>query len=353
VDTKESLIVPPLRMIAWEVTRNCNLNCIHCRASADLGPYPGELSREECLRLIDDIASFSKPVVILTGGEPLLRNDIFEISAYGNKRGLRMVMAVNGTLLNPENIKTMKDAGIQRISVSLDGATPETHDEFRRVKGSFARAIKGIEHAKTEALEFQINTTITSQNLEEIAEIHELAKRLGAKAHHIFVLVPTGRGKEIEKEQQVSPEEYEKVLRWFYEQEKKTALQLKATCAPQYYRMRKELRGEYPEGFVHGSSPLDTKTRGCLGGVGFCFISHAGQVSPCGYLELDCGNVRKNLLPEIWSHSPIFLELRDFEKYEGKCGACKFVMICGGCRARAFYSTGNYLSEDPYCTYDP
>ena len=351
--TKKSVIVPPLRMIAWEVTRSCNLNCIHCRASADLGPHSGGLSREECLRLIDDIASFSKPVVILTGGEPLLRNDIFEIAAHGNKRGLRMVMAVNGTLLNPENIKTMKDAGIERISVSLDGATPETHDEFRRVKGSFARAIKGIEHAKAEALEFQINTAITRQNLREIAEIHELAKTLGATAHHIFVLVPTGRGKEIEKEQAVSPEEYEKLLRWFHDQEDKTFLQLKATCAPQYYRMREELRGEHHNGFVHGSSPLDTKTRGCLGGVGFCFISHAGQVSPCGYLELDCGNVRKNLLPEIWSHSPIFLELRDFEKYEGKCGACKFVRMCGGCRARAFYSTGNYLSEDPYCTYDP
>jgi AdoMet-dependent heme synthase len=352
VDTKKSLIVPPLRMIAWEVTRNCNLNCIHCRASADFGPHPGELSWKECSRLIDDIASFSKPVVILTGGEPLLRNDIFAIAAYGNKRGLRMVMAVNGTLLDPENIKKMKTAGIQRISVSLDGATPETHDEFRRVKGSFAGAIKGIEHAKTEALEFQINTTITSQNLKEISEIHELAKRLGAKAHHIFVLVPTGRGKQIEKEQKVSPEEYEKVLRWFYEQEDKAFLQLKATCAPQYYRMRKELRGEHPKDFVHESSPLDTKTRGCLGGVGFCFISHVGQVSPCGYLELDCGNVRINSLHEIWSHSPTFVELRDFEKYEGKCGSCKFVRICGGCRARAFYAAGNYLGEDPYCTYD-
>ena len=340
-------------MIAWEVTRTCNLNCIHCRASADLGPHPGELSREECLRLIDDIASFSKPVVILTGGEPLLRNDSFEIAAYGNKRGLRMVMAVNGTLLNPQNIKKMKDAGIQRISVSLDGATPETHDEFRRVKGAFAGAIKGIEQAKAEELEFQINTTITRQNLKEIAAIHNVAKKLGAKAHHIFVLVPTGRGKEIEKEQEVSPEEYDKVLHWFYEQEDKTFLQLKATCAPQYYRMREEIRGEHPKDFVHGSSPLDTKTRGCLGGVGFCFISHVGQVSPCGYLELDCGNVRKNSLQEIWSHSPIFVKLRDFKKYEGKCGSCKFVRICGGCRARAFYATGNYLSEDPYCTYGP
>jgi radical SAM protein with 4Fe4S-binding SPASM domain len=264
-----------------------------------------------------------------------------------------MVMAVNGTLLNPENIKTIRDAGIQRISVSLDGATPETHDEFRRVKGSFARAIKGIEQAKTEALEFQINTMITRQNLQEISAIHELAKRLGAKAHHIFVLVPTGRGKEIEKEQEVLTEEYENVLRWFYEQEDKSPLQLKATCAPQYYRIRQELMTENPKSVAHGFSPLDTKTRGCLGGVGFCFISHVGQVSPCGYLELDCGNVRKNTLQEIWSHSPILTKLRDFKKYEGKCGACNFLMICGGCRARAFYASGNYLGEDPHCPYDP
>jgi len=353
VDTKKSLIVPPLRMIAWEVTRTCNLNCVHCRASADLGTHPGELSREECWRLIDDIASFSKPVVILTGGEPLLRDDIFEIAAYGNKRGLRMVMAVNGTLLNPENIKAIKDAGIQRISVSFDGAAPETHDEFRRVKGAFAGAIKGINYAKANALEFQINTTITRQNLNEVAEIHELAKRLGAKAHHIFVLVPTGRGREIEEEQKVSVEEYEKILHWFYDQEGKTTLQLKATCAPQYYRIREAFRGQHPKNFVHGSSPLDTKTRGCLGGVGFCFISHVGQVSPCGYLELDCGNVRKSPLQEIWSHSPVFVSLRDFKKYEGKCGGCKFVRICGGCRARAYYATGNFLGEDPYCIYDP
>ena len=352
MDTKEILRVPPLRMIAWEITRTCNLNCIHCRASADMGPHPGELSLEECLRLIDDIASFSKPVLILTGGEPLLRNDIFEIAAYGTRRGLRMVMAVNGTLLNPQNIKAMKEVGIQRISVSLDGATPETHDAFRRVKGAFAGAITGIEQAKLDSLEFQINTTITRQNLKEIAEIHALAKKLGAKAHHIFVLVPTGRGKEIEKEQEVSPQEYEKVLRWFCDQEDKTSLQLKATCAPQYYRMREELRVENHKDFAHASSPLDTKTRGCLGGVGFCFISHVGQVSPCGYLELDCGNVKGNSLQEIWYHSSIFANLRDFKKYEGKCGSCKFVRICGGCRARAFYTTGNYLGQDPYCTYD-
>ena len=340
-------------MIAWEVTRNCNLNCIHCRASADLGPHPGEFSRDECLRLIDDIASFSKPVVILTGGEPLLREDIFEIASYGNEKGLRMVMAVNGTLLNPETIKKIKAAGIQRISISLDGATAKSHDAFRRVQGAFSEAFKGIEYARDAHLEFQINTTITKKNLRELPAIHAKAKKLGAKAHHIFVLVPTGRGREIEEEQKVSTEEYEKVLHWFYHQEGKTTLQLKATCAPQYYRIRKELMAEDTKSATHDASPLDTKTRGCLGGIGFCFISHIGKVSPCGYLELDCGAVRKNSLKEIWSDSPIFKKLRDFKKYEGKCCACEFVRICGGCRARAYYATGNYLGEDPFCTYSP
>lgn len=353
MEPEKKLSVPPLRMIAWEVTRNCNLNCIHCRASADMGPHPGELSREECFRLIDDILSFSQPVIILTGGEPLLREDIFEIAEYGNNRGLRMVMAVNGTLLTPEHVNKMKAAGIQRISVSIDGATPESHDAFRQVKGAFAGALNGLATAKSGGMEFQINTTITRENLKELPEIHELAKSLGAKAHHIFVLVPTGRGKEIEEAQKITPEEYEKVLRWFYEQEGNTSLQLKATCAPQYYRIRKELIAHVPSKGCNDSSGLDAKTRGCLGGVAFCFISHVGQVSPCGYLELPCGNVRETSLREIWSNAPVFKAFRDFKHYEGKCRACKFVGICGGCRARAYYATGNYLAEDPYCNYNP
>ncbi|MCX8012341.1 MAG: radical SAM protein, partial [Desulfobacterota bacterium] len=323
---QEKADVPPLRMIAWEITRNCNLKCIHCRAAADFGPHSGEFSSQECLRLIDEIVLFSKPVVILTGGEPLLREDIFEIAAYGTTRGIKMVMAVNGTLVTPQNIEKMKAAGIQRISISLDGATYKTHDAFRQVEGAFAGALNGISYAKSGGLDFQINTTITKANLREIAEIHKLAKNLGAKAHHIFVLVPTGRGKELGKEQSVSPEEYDNILQWFCAQEENTSLQLKATCAPQYYRIRKKLR------IKASNQSLDAKTRGCLGGVGFCFISHTGKVYPCGYLELESGDVRKESLKEIWYHSSVFMQLRSFNKYEGKCGKCKFVKICGGCR---------------------
>ncbi|MEW6376328.1 MAG: radical SAM protein, partial [Thermodesulfobacteriota bacterium] len=178
-----------LRMVAWEVTRNCNLACVHCRASAERGPYPGELSTEECLRVMDEIASISKPVIILTGGEPLLQSDIFDLARYGSGKGFRMVMATNGTLITEETVKEMKASGIQRISISLDGPDAETHDAFRKVKGSFEGSLQGTEMAKKEGLEFQINTTITQANLHLIADILRLAVDLGAVAHHIFLLV--------------------------------------------------------------------------------------------------------------------------------------------------------------------
>jgi len=353
VNSKARASAPPLRMIAWEVTRNCNLNCVHCRASADMGPHPHEFSFDECIHLIDDVTSLSQPVIILTGGEPLLRDDIFEIADYGNRKGLRMVMAVNGTLVTPENAERMKKAGIRRISISIDGATPESHDNFRRVQGAFLGALRGIDYAKSAGVEFQINTTITKKNLHELPDIHSLVKKLDAAAHHIFVLVPMGRGKNIKEEERISPEEYEKVLYWFWEQEDRTLLQLKATCAPQYYRIMKEMLEKSCKNSSGNSSEFNVKTRGCLGGVGFCFISHRGKVSPCGYLELDCGSVREHSLKWIWSHSSTFRALRDFKSYEGKCGFCKYVRICGGCRARAYYSSGNFLAEDPYCNYEP
>lgn len=345
--------IPPLRMVAWEVTRRCNLNCIHCRASADMAAQPDEFSHEECRRLLDAIAAFSRPVVILTGGEPLLRDDIYELAGYGTGLGLRMVMAVNGTLVTPQRAGALKDAGIQRISVSIDGATAESHDQFRRVGGAFAGAMEGIAHARRAELPFQINTTITKQNLAEISAIHELTKKLGAVAHHLFVLVPTGRGKDLDRAQKVTREEYDEVLEWFYRQEGSTSLQLKATCAPQYYRICAERGVSHTVRPGDGAAALHRMTRGCLGGVSFCFISHVGRVSPCGYLELDCGDVRREPLEQIWASAPVFRGLRDFRHYQGKCGRCRHVGICGGCRARAYYATGDFLAEDPYCTYLP
>ncbi len=341
-----------LRLVAWEVTRTCNLACIHCRAAALDRPYPNELSSQECFSVLDQIGEIGKPIIILTGGEPLLRPDIFEIAAYGNARGFRMTMAVNGTLLTRGKADRMVQAGIQRISISIDGATASSHDAFRQVQGAFQGALGGIDNAKAAGLDFQINTTITKQNLHELAAIQDLAVSLGAVAHHIFLLVPMGRGKDLD-EQGISAEQYEDTLHWFYEQKDKVPLQLKATCAPHYYRILRQRAKSEGKEVTMQSFGLDAMTRGCLGGTGFVFLSHLGQVQPCGYLELDCGNVREKSFKEIWENSEVFRNLRDFKKYEGKCGRCEYVRVCGGCRARAYESTGNYLAPEPLCLHEP
>ncbi|HBZ55437.1 MAG TPA: radical SAM/SPASM domain-containing protein, partial [Syntrophobacteraceae bacterium] len=227
------------RLIAWEVTRTCNLSCIHCRAAAQDRPYEGELTTQEAFAFLDNVASFAKPIIILTGGEPLLRPDIFEIAAYGKAKGFRMTMAPNGTLITPDKAQQMKEAGIERISISIDGATAASHDAFRQVPGAFDGALRGIGYARQAGLEFQINTSITQQNLAELADIQKLAVNLGAVAHHIFLLVPTGRGKDL-AEQAITAQQYEKTLHWFYEQKDLVPLQLKATCAPHYYRILRQ-----------------------------------------------------------------------------------------------------------------
>jgi heme b synthase len=341
-----------LRLVAWETTRNCNLACVHCRASATLGPHSGELSSQEAFRLLDQIAEVGQAIIILTGGEPLLREDIFDIARYGTDKGLRMVMALNGTLVTKKVSRKLADAGIQRISVSLDGSGPEYHDRFRKVKGAFEGTLRGIELLKDAGLEFQINTTITKTNLDQIPEIQDLAVNLGAVAHHIFLLVPTGRGKYI-VDQEINAAEYEKALNWFYDQREKTPLQLKATCAPHYYRILRQRASREGKSVTFQSHGLDVVTRGCLGGIGFCFVSHRGIVQPCGYLDLNCGDVRQTSFADIWNHSDLFLTLRNYENLKGKCGPCEFKRVCGGCRARAYEATGDFLAEEPLCNYHP
>ena len=337
-------------MIAWEVTRSCNLNCAHCRAAASCGPYSGELSTDKCLKIIDEIAAMASPVIILTGGEPLLRPDIFEIASYGTNKGLRMVMATNGTLVTPAVAQKMIQSGIKRVSISIDGKDAHSHDAFRQQKGAFAGAMTGIAALKNAGMEFQINTTITSANLEQIKDILDLTKSLGAAAHHIFLLVPTGRGKELAG-QTITAADYEEKLNWFHQESLSCEIQLKATCAPHYFRIRHQNKSvesrKKPSGHFH------EMTRGCLGGITFCFISHVGQVQPCGYLELDCGNMKKKSFSAIWEKSEVFRNLRDYSKYGGKCGRCEFIKVCGGCRARAYEATGDYLAEEPLCIYQP
>ena len=294
-----------LRLVAWEVTRNCNLSCVHCRASATLGPYSGELDTETSLRLLDQIAEVDKPIIILTGGEPLLRPDIFDIARYGTDKGLKMVMAPNGTLIDQTAAQQMVESGIQRISISIDGATKESHDSFRGVQGAFEGALRGIKIASAAGIEFQINTTITKTNLDQIPKIQELAVQLGAVAHHIFLLVPTGRGKYI-VDQAISSQEYEKTLNWFYDQSDKTPLQLKATCAPHYYRILRQRAKEEGKTITFKSHGMDAVTRGCLGGTSFCFISHQGIVQPCGFLDVNCGDITKTSFADVWEKFRLF-----------------------------------------------
>ena len=304
------------------------------------------------MEILDQIALVGQPIVILTGGEPLLRGDIFDLALHGTELGLRMVMATNGTLLTPQIAEKLAASGIKRVSISIDGLNAEEHDRFRKVPGAFKGALEGMEHLKKAGIEFQINTTITRHNVDQIQDILDLAIDLGAVAHHIFLLVPTGRGKDMVN-QEIDAEAYEKLLHWFYTRGKEVPIHLKATCAPHYYRiLRQEAhkRGEKVDFETYG---LDAVTRGCLGGTGFCFISYEGIVQPCGYLELNCGDLKSASFGSVWKDAEIFKKLRDSSAYEGKCGRCEYLRFCGGCRARAYEATGNFMSEEPLCMYQP
>ncbi len=343
--------IPALRLLAWETTRRCNLACLHCRAAAGSGPYPGELTTDEGITLLDDLTKMGQVVVILTGGEPLLREDIFDLAAYGTRNGHRMVMAVNGTLLTPQIAARLKEVGIQRLSISIDGATAASHDRLRAVEGAYDGALAGIAAAREAGLPFQINTTVTRANLTELQDIYELAIKLEAAAHHVFVLVPTGRG-ELIPEELVTPEEYERTLRQLLTWQREGRLFIKPTCAPQFYRLWRQdahARGEKITPATHG---MEAMTKGCLGGQGFAFVSYKGEVQPCGYLELMAGDIRQTPFPEIWAGSPLFQQLRAVDDYRGKCHSCQYRKVCGGCRARAYAMTGDVLAEDPICPYE-
>lgn len=342
-----------LRLVFWETTTSCNLKCVHCRASAVECRSPEELSTQQCFDLMTDIASFAKPVIILSGGEPLVRPDIFELASFGDKLGLRMCLATNGTTLTPDIARKLKASGIQRISVSIDGATAESHDSFRQVPGSFEAALRGMKYAQEAGIPVQINTTVARHNINEVQEVYDMVVSLGAVAFHLFLLVPTGCGKEIQDTEMIAPEQYEAVLNWLYDTSKTSTLNLKATCAPHYFRvMRQRAREEgikiTPE--THG---LEAMTKGCLAGSAVCFVSFKGDVYPCGYFPVSAGNVLETPMHDIWQNSELFKQLRDPSLLEGKCGVCEYSRVCSGCRARSYAETGNYMAEEPYCVYVP
>lgn len=360
---------PPPRLVFWETTAGCNLRCIHCRRITIADELtPQDLSTEESFRLIDQVAAVGQPVFVLSGGEPLFRPDIFEIARYATDAGLPVALATNGTLIDGAVAAQIKASGVKRVSISFDGDNAATHDAFRGLPGSFEAALNGMRALRAVGLPVQINTTIAKHNETQLAGMLQLAKDMDAVALHLFLLVPVGCGVEIAEDQMISAAEYERVLNWLYDTEKaEPQLQLKATCAPHYFRVMHQRRAQDKrEGLVvdlpashtrqvhgHPHGQMHAATKGCLAGTGVGFVSHRGEVFPCGYLPVEAGNVRRQDFGDIWQNSALFAELRDPDLLGGKCGICQFKSLCGGCRARAYGVVGDYLAEEPFCAYDP
>ncbi len=363
------------RLIFWELTTGCNLRCIHCRASATELASPDDLETRASMALIDQFAEYAPLILVLSGGEPLFRRDVLLLARYAREKGLKVALATNGTLVTPELARKIVDAGIVRVAMSVDGADAATHDAFRGMAGSFERMLAGFNHLKELGMSMQLNTTIARHNAHQIADIYDLALRVGAQALHTFLLVPVGCGVQIAESQMVPPDEYERILHWFYDREKEGRIELKATCAPHYFRVRKQRQveekkagllpvlntdgGGHPHaarmghGMPSRHPDLSAVTRGCLAGSGVCFVSHKGEVFPCGYLPVAAGDLRSQPFHDVWEDSPVFHMMRDTGKLEGKCGYCEFRNLCLGCRARAYAATGNYMDEEPCCVYQP
>lgn len=340
-------------VLAWEITRACNLACIHCRADAQLRRDPRELTTQDAYRLIDDIAGFDiPPTLILTGGDPLRRPDLVELVRHASSRGLRTTVTPAGTPLASHNrLAALRDAGVARLAVSLDGATAETHDAFRRVPGSFQWTLEIVEHARKLGLPVQMHTTLCRQTLPELPQMADLASALGVVVWAVFCLVPMGRGQTLEP---LTPAEYEEVFNWLVDRSEGASWNLKLTEGYHFRRILAQ-RGERAIaglGFKSGDG-IGRAPKAVNAGNGFCFVSHLGEVCPSGFLPVVTGNVREHSIVDLYRNHPTFQALRDPARLGGKCGSCGFKQICGGSRSRAYAATGDYLAADPACIYEP
>ena len=371
-----------MRLVFWEATAACNLECVHCRRlDVSMQLSKDDLTTAQALAFIRSLPETGRPILVFSGGEPLMRPDIFELAQAAVEVGLPIALATNGTMVDEALAQRIVDVGFRRVSMSLDGPDAATHDGFRGQKGAFDATIRGFTALRNRGMSMQINTTIARHNFPKLDAMGKLAVDLGADALHIFMLVPVGCGMELSEAVMLSPEEYEYVLNWIYDRSQEGKLHLKATCAPHYFRvMRERAKAEgkpmptaRPHGAGHpGSIPgaatagrpagtavahpgpdMAAMTKGCLAGQAICFVSHTGEVFPCGYLPVTSGNVKTTPLPTIWRDSRIFADMRDDEKLEGKCGVCEYKRVCMGCRARAFAETHDYLAEEPNCRYVP
>ncbi|MFQ5692682.1 MAG: TIGR04053 family radical SAM/SPASM domain-containing protein [Nitrospinota bacterium] len=366
-------------IVIWEVTQACDLACLHCRAQARPWRDPCELTTEEGFRLLDDVRKFGPVLFVLTGGDPLYRPDIYEIIRYGTDIGLRMTMTPSGTkLVRKEMIRRMKDEGLARLAVSLDGHDRESHDGFRGVPGSFAWTMNCIRWAREVGLELQVNTTVTRYNRDHIREIGEMLRDEGIALWSVFFLVPVGRGL---KHDMVSPAEHEELFHLLYDMSREMPYDIKTTAAQHFRRVvlqraaferiargggahNGDIRpgepggdsrpGFLPPGRSRGfDAGIGRAAKGVNDGNGFVFISHVGEVFPSGFLPRSGGNVRERSVVEVYRESELFKTIRRVSALKGKCGYCDFADVCAGSRARAYGVTGDYLASEPYCTYNP
>lgn len=341
--------------IAWEVTRACAYACVHCRADAQHRRDPRELTTEEAFALIDRLTEFGSPILIFTGGDPMMRRDLFDLIAYANEKGLRCSLTPTATALpTVERLKKAKEAGIRRVALSLDAPRPDIHDDFRKVKGSWQRTMDILHRAQEVGLSVQVNTTVAKHNADILPEMVPFLEEVGAVQWSVFFLVPTGRAM---AQQMISAQEHERIFNWLYDLSKTAPFDIKGTAAPMYRRVAIERKKAelgtdkvtfQGAGFQYADG-LNRPTKGVNDGNGFLFISHIGNIEPSGFLPIPAGNVRTHDVVDVYRNHPLFKDLRNYDKLKGPCRTCPYRDVCGGQRGRAYGLTGDYLASDPAC----
>lgn len=335
-------------LVALNLTRRCNLRCAHCYLDAGkrCKGAPEELVTDEVETLLDGIAALdSKTMVVLTGGEPLLRPDLLVLSEYASRLGLAVVVGTNGTLLDRAAVGRLRDAGVHAVGISLDSLDPAYHDAFRGRPGAWERTLRGIEACRRGGLMFQIHFSVTDDNADELDAMIGFARAVGAVALNVFFLVCTGRGESVTN---ISHAVYERVLRRVLKAaHEERELVVRAKCAPHFQRLVLQLSPELPITPAHGY-----EASGCLAGTRYCRVTPEGEVTPCPYMQVSVGSVRTSGFPRLWQEAPLFRLLRE-PNLVGRCGACEYAKVCGGCRARAFAMLGDVMGEDGLCDYRP